>query len=130
MAIVTFASDGMDIFSKAMEAAPEDLKEAVKAGAELLKTYTKETGQMIEGPYRTGQTLAALTVKTPGIRGGNPTCYVTYTGVNRKGNRNAEVAFLNEYGARGKAARPFNLKAVQRGENAILQRMEEIISAN
>jgi len=128
MAIITFSSAGQDVFQAAMQAAPNDLKEAVKAGAEVLKTYTKSTGQMIEGPYATGQTLAALTVKTPVTRGGNPTCYVTYTGTNRRGNRNAEVAFLNEYGARGKAARPFNLKAVQRGEQAILRRMEDIIT--
>lgn len=37
-------------------------------------------------------------------------CYVTFKGSRRRGNtktRNAEIAFVNEYGKEGQAARPF-----------------------
>lgn len=126
MASIQFTMNSSTLIE--IESASGAMSEAVKAGAELLKTYTKNTGRQIEGPYKTGQTLAALTVKTPRKGADGWESYVTYNGVNRKGNRNAEVAFLNEYGARGHVARPFNRQALEQGEGPIIQRMEDVLN--
>ena len=79
------------------------------------------------GVKRTGDTLGALTVKAPKKGADGWECYVTYTGRNRKGNRNAEVAFINEYGKRHQPARAFNRLAVETGEQAIVQRMGDVL---
>lgn len=128
MAKINFIDSGSKLLELSMNATADALNDAVKAGAELLKTYTKNTGKQIEGPYKTGQTLASITVKSPKRGKDGWTAYVTYNGVNRKGNRNAEVAFLNEYGARGHVARPFNQQAVAQGEGPVIQKMEDILT--
>lgn len=117
-----------DEINSLLNASDKQLKQAVKEGAELLKTYTANKGRsMLHGPYWTGQTIAALTVKGPTKSGDGYAAQVTYAGKNRRGNPNSEVAFVNEYGARGKAARPFNRQAAEENEEAILQRMSDTI---
>lgn len=41
--------------------------------------------------------------------------------------RNAEIAFINEYGKRGQPARPFMARAMEANENAILSAAEKIV---
>lgn len=121
--------DAQKQFEELYNKSDSQLKEATKAGAELLKTYTANTGRsMLRGPYATGQTIASLTCKSPVKDSDGYSCTLTYAGTNRKGNRNGEVAFLNEYGARGHAARPFNRTAITQNESAIRQRMEDTFS--
>lgn len=95
---------------------------AVKEAAEYLKTELYNEGKAM-GVWRTGQTLESLTVGN--VRQGADTvsCTVSYQGKNRKGRPNAEVAFVNEYGKRGQAARPFN----QRGRDKAAPHIEQII---
>ena len=55
---------------------------------------------------------------------------ITFTGSRtRNGNttRNAEIAFVNEYGKRGQAARPFIGLAMTQNENSIQDAAEKVI---
>ena len=55
---------------------------------------------------------------------------ITFTGTRRRGNtttRNAEIAFLNEYGKKGQPARPFIGTAMSRNEDAITAQAEKVI---
>ncbi len=127
MAKIQFVSGGNTLLELALKADTKDIEAAVETGAKLLKTYTYNKGRSM-GVWRTGQTLGALTVKSP-KRGENGwVCYVTYAGTNRKGNRNAEVAFINEYGKKKQPARAFNRLALENGESAIIQRMEDVLT--
>ena len=126
MAKIQFISGNKTLFELALSSDTADVQAAVAAGADLLKTYTYNKGRSM-GVYRTGDTLGALTVKAPKRSKDGWACYVTYTGLNRKGNRNAEVAFINEYGKRHQPARAFNRLAVETGEQAIVQRMGDVL---
>lgn len=127
MAKIIFASGSRDIAELALNASEDQIKAAVEAGAKLLKDYTGNTGRSM-GIWRTGDTLKSLTVKAAKRSADGWVCYVTYNGRNRKGNRNAEVAFINEYGKRGQPARPFNETAVSKAEEAVMQRMRDILN--
>jgi hypothetical protein len=126
LAKIQFISGNKTLFELALSSDTADVQAAVAAGADLLKTYTYNKGRSM-GVYRTGDTLGALTVKAPKKGADGWECYVTYTGRNRKGNRNAEVAFINEYGKRHQPARAFNRLAVETGEQAIVQRMGDVL---
>ena len=55
---------------------------------------------------------------------------ITFSGSRTRGKsrtRNAEIAFVNEYGKRGQAARPFIGLAMTQNEDAILQPAEKTI---
>lgn len=55
---------------------------------------------------------------------------ITFSGSRTRGKsrtRNAEIAFVNEYGKRGQAARPFVGLAMTQNEDAILQPAEKTI---
>lgn len=58
----------------------------------------------------TGETIRSVTVTEPKrTKSGDMVCYVYPAGSrtrNGKTTRNAEIAFINEYGKRGQAARP------------------------
>ena len=60
------------------------------------------------GVHRSGVTLESIGPTEPKSSGiGGASIYVYPQGVNADGNRNAEVAFVNEYGKRGQPPRPF-----------------------
>ena len=60
------------------------------------------------GVYRTGETLSSIRPgKMKRGRNGGGMIYVTPQGVNDREERNAAVAFINEYGKRNQAPRPF-----------------------
>lgn len=87
---------------------PDEVAEKILlAEAEIVERVQKETGKAM-GVHRTGVTLAAITHgKMKRASTGDREVYVYPQGVNAEGNRNAEVAFINEYGKRGQKARPF-----------------------
>lgn len=61
-----------------------------------------------KGVYRTGMTLSSITHgKLKRTKDGKRAIYVYPRGTNDKGVRNAEVAFINEYGKGGKDGRQF-----------------------
>lgn len=129
MARMTFSIASKSYFDKLSAAAPTRIKNAVKSGTDLLATFTEDEARSL-GVDDTGDTIRSIQVKGPYNRSGTITGVVTYQGIH-SGNprRNAEVAFVNEYGARGRPARPFNRRAIELHEDAVVERMAEIIEA-
>ena len=88
-------------------------REMLEAEAEIVEEAQRRTGEAM-GVHRTGATLDAIG-HTGMKRGpdGTRSLSVSLRGTNAKGVRNAEVAFLNEYGVpgRGIPARGFRKKS-------------------
>lgn len=116
--MANFSVSGLDEFMLSMQQVAE-LPESViddmlKAGADVAaEAQRKEADAVLRGPYATGKT--ALSIKKGRVKlhkDGYRVIYVTPTGTRRRGSRttrNAEIAFINEFGVphRGIPARPF-----------------------
>ena len=79
----------------------------LNAGADVLAERQKVVGERM-GVHKTGVTLDSIK-KAPKTGATKDGWYIDVypDGINADGNRNAEVAFVNEYGARGRDGRPF-----------------------
>lgn len=104
---------GLDDLMLSLEeitAIPDDVAAAMlDAEAQVVEAAQIAQG-MAMGVYDTGETLRSIRRgKMKKGRDGARTMYVTPQGVNEKGERNAAVAFINEYGvpSRGIPPRPF-----------------------
>lgn len=86
---------------------PDDvLDQMLEAEADVIEKAQKDKGKAY-GVHRTGVTLGSIErTKTSKIKDGRA-IYILPMGTNADGNRNAEVAFINEFGKRGQPARPF-----------------------
>jgi HK97 gp10 family phage protein len=83
------------------------LDEMLNAGADVIAEKQKAVGQRM-GVHKTGVTLDSIKkAKKTGESKGGRYIDVYPDGMNEDGNRNAEVAFINEFGKRGQDARPF-----------------------
>ena len=120
---VRFDVSGFQIRANADSAA---IRRALEAGAELGKTFIYNQGRAM-GVWRTHQTLDSIKVNKPGKNSHGAYIDITFDGLNKKGNRNAEVAFINEYGKRGQPARAFNRLGLDEHEEEIVQRMEDVL---
>lgn len=109
----------VDVIDRMLTAEADVIEPAIRSNAET----------MLHGSYFTGGTAKALQRKAPhnftAARGnGQRQIILTFKGVRRdkyhpNGTRNAEVAFANEFGARGVPARPFIQRAIdEKGEAA------------
>ncbi len=134
-----FELDGFEEFDtafRAVSAIPWSVtKEALAEMASFAKDSVKRSGESMgvrddgsEGPH----ILDSITfTKTKKIRGGGY-ADLTFEGSRKRGNtvtRNAEIAFVNEYGAsrRGIKARPFVATGMASGEGRITEAADEII---
>lgn len=86
------------------------------------------------GVFRTGETLRSIRRGKMKLgRDGARTVYVTPQGKNEKGERNSEVAFINEYGKQGQPARPFistaNAAAADRAVSAAEKVYDEFLKS-
>ena len=84
------------------------LDEMLDAEAEVVERAQKNKGRSY-GVYRTGMTLESIKRGKKRKTKDGRAVEVAPQGKNARGSRNAEIAFLNEYGVpkRGIAARPF-----------------------
>lgn len=102
--------DGLMLDLGAIAELPDDVaEEMLTAEAEIVEKAQIYAGMKM-GVYRTGVTLSSIKRgKMKRGKDGIRTMYVSPQGVNDRGDRNAEVAFINEFGApgRGIPARPF-----------------------
>ena len=103
--------DGLDDLMLSLEdvaAIPDDVAAAMlDAEAQVVEEAQIAQG-MTMGVYRTGDTLHSIRRgKMKRSKNGERVMYVTPRGVNSRGERNAAVAFINEYGKRDQPARPF-----------------------
>lgn len=111
-----FSFGGVDDLMLSLEEVaqiPEDVQiEMLQAQAEVLADAQRQYGKL----YRvqdTGVMLSKIKPGRPKLRKGVPVIYVTPSGSRLRGKknpkrvRNAEIAFINEYGKKGQKARPF-----------------------
>lgn len=88
-----------------------------------------ETAKQWKGQYWTGTTARSIKkgkVKKTGL---DKSITVAPTGKNKRGTRNAEVAFINEYGKRGQPARPAMKTANERKEQEAVEAGEKVYHA-
>lgn len=109
-----FSVSGLDelmLSMKEIEEIPEDVvDEMLNAQADVLIEAQKAEGKTM-GVHRTGLTLSKIRkTKVKRTKGGGRAIYVYPHGSRKRGEkstRNAEIAFVNEFGKRGQRARPF-----------------------
>lgn len=82
------------------------LDEMLHAEADIIEPAQKAKG-LAYGVHRTGVTLESIDRGKPKKTKDGKAIYIYPDGVNADGNRNAEVAFINEFGKHGQAPRPF-----------------------
>lgn len=72
----------------------------------IVSTQTETASKMWKGPYSTGKTAQSIKKGKVKKNGESKSVMIAPKGRNRKGERNAAVAFVNEYGKRGQPGRP------------------------
>lgn len=127
--MATMATDGLDGFCLSLEelaGLPETVQdEMLNAAADVVESAQRRKGAAY-GVHRTGVTLASIRRGKPKRRKGGRAIYVTPQGVNADGNRNAEVAFINEFGKHGQAPRPFIRDANEESADEAVQAAEKV----
>lgn len=100
---------------------PDEVIDAMlNAKADVTAAAQKSVGRMM-GVERTGLTLRSIKKGKIKLKKGQRIIYVTATGSRKRGEkrvRNAEIAFLNEFGTRKIKARPFIRTANEQSADA------------
>lgn len=135
--ISAVTSGGKDYFSDDLPVGLID--ELLTAEADVIEPFIRENAKkMLSGPYSTGLSAKSLTRKPPGYgkdksrqlvlvwRGTRREFIKNGKAVRRKEIRNAEVAFLNEYGTRNNPPRHFISDGIDRGEKSAFDNAEVI----
>ncbi len=91
----------------------------------VVNAQRQETAKTWRGPYATGTTARSIKKGKPKRSKGGKHIIVSPQGTNRRGTRNAEVAFINEYGKRGQPARPAIRTANERAEQQAVEAGEK-----
>lgn len=110
---------------------PDDVAAAMlDAEAQVVEEYQMgSAATMLRGPYYTGQTAMSIRRgKMKKGRDGTRQVYVTPQGTNDKGERNATVAFVNEYGvpSRKIPPRPFIAVANEKAADPAVAEAEKV----
>ena len=122
-----FKVDGIDgVMLSLSEVAeiPEDvLDEMLQAQADIAVPAIKAKGRSY-GLVRTGKMVESIRAGKPKRVKGVRCQYITPTGSRLRGNvktRNAEIAFIAEYGKRNQKARPFMKDAIEAAADSMEQ---------
>ena len=110
-----------DVTAKALDGMAEVAAEAIRTTGETMGVRDPESDVHILDKIKRGKAK-----QTP--EGGFET--ISFSGSRTRGKtrtRNAEIAFVNEYGKRGQAARPFIGTAMSREEEKIQEPAEKVI---
>ena len=112
---VKLATAGLEEIRRAMlriETIPMDVQaDMVDAKAKITEeAQIYRAATMLQGPYYTGDTAASVKRTKPRKLKSGPVSWIRFEGM-QHGNRNAEVAFVNEYGKTSQPARPFIRRA-------------------
>ncbi len=103
----------------------EVIEKMLLAEAEVAERAIKSKGRSY-GVEDTGMTLASITtgkVKRTKLGMG---LNIYPKGKNKRGDRNAEVAFINEFGKHGQPARPFMRDACEEAADEVCEAAEKI----
>lgn len=124
--------NGLDSLMLSLEqvaAIPDDVaQDMLDAEAQVVEeAQVASAASMLRGPYSTGQTAASIRrSKLKKDRDGIRMVSITFPGTNDKGERNAAVAFINEYGKRGQPARPFIATANAAAADSAVSEAEKV----
>jgi len=128
--------NGLDEIDKMLEhlsEVPFDvISDALNAMAAVAEDQVRKAGQAmgVRDPESRVHILDKVTHTKPKKSDAGGYSDVTFSGTRTRGRtktRNAEIAFINEYGKRGQAPRPFIRQAAEQGADAIAKPGEEII---
>lgn len=115
----------MDAFSELPDSVMENM---LLAEAEVIEKAQKRVGKAY-GVHRTGVTLESITHSRMKVtRYGGRAIHVYPGARNSDGNRNAEIAFINEYGKRGQPARPFIRDANEESADEAVAKAETVFN--
>lgn len=112
---------------------PDEIKsQALTAMAQVAAGKIKSQGEAlgVRDPESDVHILDTIKVNKPKLNENGGVCTITFKGSRRRGRkrvRNAEIAFVNEYGSRHQSARPFIGQALTQNEKAIVDPGAEII---
>lgn len=106
-----FTTVGVDALAKVLKDIaniPQDVQgRMVDAMADVFRDAQVYTaGTMLQGPYYRGDVASSVTKSKIRKRKSGPYVDIEFKGESH-GNRNAEIAFINEYGKKKQPARPF-----------------------
>ena len=106
--------------------------DALKAMASVAAVRIRATGEAmgVKDPESSVHILDRIKQGKPKKTASGGYADVTFSGTRTRSGRktrNAEIAFVNEYGKRGQPARPFIGTAMARGEQQITAAGEEIV---
>jgi len=108
--MANMTTEGLTEFSLSLEelsSVPDNIFDRMLNGmAEVIERAQKSKGRAY-GVYRTGVTLESIRRGKPRRDNDGGRIAITPQGKNPRGTSNAEVAFINEFGKRGQAPRPF-----------------------
>lgn len=89
----------------------------------------EEAAKMWKGPYETGTTAQSIKKGKITKTALGKSITVAPKGVNSRGTRNAEVAFVNEYGKQNQPARPAIRTANEKKEKEAVEAGEKVYHA-
>lgn len=123
--------DGLMLSLEEIASIPDDVAQAMlDAEAQVVEEYQMgSAATMLRGPYYTGQTAMSIRRgKMKRAKDGSRVVYVTPQGRNDRGERNAAVAFINEYGvpSRKIPPRPFIAVANEKAAGPAVAEAEKI----
>ena len=134
--MASFEFSGFDELSEALERIsqpPEEIKaEALTAMAQVAAGKIKARGESlgVRDPESDVHILDSIKVNKPKLTKDGGSCLITFSGTRLRGGkrvRNAETAFVNEYGNRKQDGRPFVGLAMTQNEPAIVEPGAEIL---
>ena len=112
---------------KSIEKIPDTVKEkTLNSMAKVAAERIKQTGESmgVRDPDSSTHILDNITTAKAKLTQEGGTQDITFRGTRTRGKtktRNAEIAFVNEYGKRGQPARPFIGTAMSKGEKEIAE---------
>lgn len=121
--------NGFDALSDdlaALAALPDSvIEQMLLAEAGIVEEEQRATAKEM-GVYDSGMTAGSIKKGKVKKTASGKSITVSPQGTNARGDRNAEVAFINEYGKRGQTARPFIRTANERAEKKAIEAGEKV----
>lgn len=129
---LTGFDDLEDAFRRISEIPFDVTAEALDAMAAVAADAIRSTGESmgVRDPESDEHILDRIKPRKPKKTTEGGYEMISFTGTRRRGNtttRNAEIAFVNEYGKKGQPARPFIGTAMNRNADRIQDQAEKVI---
>ena len=108
---------------------PDSVTDGILEADVIAAAQQAQAAKMWTGPYATGTTARSIKKGKVKKNGLNKSITVAPTGTNKRGTRNAEVAFINEYGKKGQPGRPAIRTANEQKEKEAVEAGEKVYHA-